>query len=108
MFDVAVRQIADTAVVTPAGELDLSTAHALSAVLADVAAQGAPRIVLDLRKLTFVDSSGVGLVIKFQRHFAVEGIGFGVVKGDERVQRAFSLSHVEPLVPWTTPVSDGR
>ena len=106
MFDVQVRKIADSTVVTPSGELDLSGARALSPVLADVAADGASRVVLDLRDLTFLDSSGIGTIVKFQRHFAVEGVGFGVVKGDEHVQRAFALSHVEPLMPWTMPPGD--
>jgi anti-anti-sigma factor len=105
VFTVQVRHIADTAVVAPAGELDLATARALSSALAGAAAQGAARVVLDLRQLTFLDSSGIGVIIKFKRHFAVEGVSFGVVKGDETVQRAFALAHVEPLLPWTTPLT---
>jgi anti-anti-sigma factor len=103
VLDVHVHQVGGTHVVAPAGELDLSTAHALGAALADVAAHGATRVVLDLRRLTFVDSSGISLIIKFKRHFAVEGVRFGIVKGDDRVQRAFAISHVEPLLPWTAP-----
>jgi|SRR6185369_3541015 anti-anti-sigma factor len=107
MFDVQVQHIGDTAVVAPAGELDLATAHELGAALAEAAYRGAPRVILDLRRLTFVDSSGIGVIVKFKRHFAVEGVPFGVVKGDDNVQRAFALSHVEPLLPWTAPVGGG-
>lgn len=103
MFDVQVRHIGDTSVVSPSGELDLGTAHTLSAALAAEAGSGAPRVILDLRRITFVDSSGIGVIVKFKRHFDVEGVRFGVVKGDDNVQRAFALSHVEPLLPWTSP-----
>jgi anti-anti-sigma factor len=102
VLDVQTHHIGDTDVVAPIGELDLGTAHALGAALA-AAGAGAPRVVLDLRRLTFVDSSGIGIIVKFKRHFAVEGIRFGVVKGDDAVQRAFALCHVEPLLPWTAP-----
>jgi anti-anti-sigma factor len=105
MFDVHTHQIGDTDVVAPVGELDLGTAHTLGAALAAAAHHGAPRVVLDLRRVTFVDSSGIGIIVKFRRHFAVEGITFGVVKGDDTVQRAFELSHVAPLLPWTAPPS---
>jgi anti-anti-sigma factor len=105
MLDVHVHHIGDTAVVAPEGELDLATAHRLGAALAGEADHGAPRVVLDLRQLTFVDSSGIGIIVKFKRHFAVEGVRFGVVKGDDNVQRAFALCHVEPLLPWTAPVT---
>jgi anti-anti-sigma factor len=103
MFDVHVQRVGDTDVIAPAGELDLATSHALGAALAAAGEHGAPRVVLDLRRLTFVDSSGISLIIKFKRHFAAEGVQFGVVKGDEIVQRAFEISHVEPLLPWTAP-----
>jgi anti-anti-sigma factor len=104
MFDVQLRHIGDTAVVAPEGELDLATAHRLGAALVEAAGRGAQRVILDLRRLTFVDSSGIGVIVKFQRHFAVEGVRFGIVKGDDNVQRAFAISHVEPLLPWTAPV----
>jgi anti-anti-sigma factor len=103
VLDVQVHQVGGTHVVAPVGELDLSTAHALGAMLAAVAAHGATRIVLDLRELTFMDSSGISMIVKFKRHFAVEGVRFGIVKGDDRIQRAFEISHVEPLLPWTAP-----
>jgi anti-sigma B factor antagonist len=102
MFDIHTHHLGDTDVVAPVGELDLATAHRLGAALA-TAGQGASRVLLDLRRLTFVDSSGIAVIVKLQRHFAVEGIRFGVVKGDDRVQRAFALSHVEALLPWTAP-----
>jgi anti-anti-sigma factor len=103
VFDVHVHRVGDTQVVAPAGELDLATSRELGSALAAAAQYGAGRVVLDLRRLTFVDSSGISLIIKFKRHFAAEGVRFGVVKGDEIVQRAFAVSHVEPLLPWTGP-----
>ncbi|WCB94008.1 hypothetical protein DSM104299_02736 [Baekduia alba] len=103
MFDVQLHYIGDTDVVAPVGELDLATAHRLAAALAAASERGAPRVVLDLRRLTFVDSSGISVIVKFKRHFAGEGIRFGVVKGDDTVQRALALSHVEALLPWTAP-----
>lgn len=98
MLDVHTHHVGDSDVVVPAGELDLATAPRLAAALAGT---HAPRVVLDLRRLTFVDSSGIGVIIKFQRYFAAEGVRFGVVKGEANVQRALAVAHVEPLLPWT-------
>jgi anti-anti-sigma factor len=103
VFDVHVHQVGDTDVVAPVGELDLATAHRLGAALAAAGDHGVPHVVLDLRRLTFVDSSGIGVIVKFKRHFAVEGVRFGVVRGGDVVQRALALSHVEGLLPWTEP-----
>ena len=98
MLDVHTHHLGDTDVVLPSGELDLSTAPNLAAALT---ATIAPRVILDLRRLTFIDSSGIGMIVKFQRHFAVEGIRFALVKGTDQVQRAFAIAHVEPLLPWS-------
>ncbi|HEU4976079.1 MAG TPA: STAS domain-containing protein [Baekduia sp.] len=103
MFDVHVHQDGKTVVVAPSGELDLVSAHALGVPLAAAAEHGVTRVVLDLRELTFVDSSGIGLILKFRRHFAAEGIEFALIRGEPRVQRTFALAHVEPLLPWTEP-----
>lgn len=108
MLEVDVHQDGSAVVVRPAGELDLASARVLSVPLAAAAAHGATRVVLDLRGLTFIDSSGIGLIIRFQRHYAAEGIAFGLVRGDERVQRPFSIAHVEPLLPWVGPPSERR
>jgi anti-anti-sigma factor len=102
MLDVHTHHLGDTDVVLPDGELDLATAPRLAAALAETRA---PRVVLDLRRLTFVDSSGIGVIVKFQRYFAAEGVRFGVVKGADQVQRAFAICHVEPLLPWTNAPS---
>jgi anti-sigma B factor antagonist len=99
--EVQAEQVGDTWVVAPTGELDLASAPALGAEL--VRGGDGGRVVLDLRRLTFVDSSGIGLIVKLKRHFAVEGVRFGVVRGGEGVQRAFALSHVEGLMPWVDP-----
>jgi anti-anti-sigma factor len=106
VLDVQSHRVGDTQVVAPAGELDLATAHALGAALAAAGASGT-RVVLDLRRLTFVDSSGIGVIIKLKRHFAAEGVAFAVVRGTDAVQRAFALSHVEQLLPWTTAHDEG-
>jgi anti-sigma B factor antagonist len=106
VFDVQAQRVGDRYVVTPAGELDLATAHALGHTLAQAAALGAGHVVLDLRDLSFVDSSGISVILKLQRHFAVEGVRFEVIKGTDVVQRAFALAHVEPLLPWITPPSE--
>jgi anti-sigma B factor antagonist len=104
VLDVHTHHLGDTDVVLPAGELDLATAPRLAAALAG---SRSPRVVLDLRLLTFVDSSGISVIVKFQRHFAVEGVRFALVKGPDRVQRAFAIAHVEPLLPWAdAPVGE--
>ena len=46
--------------VRPVGELDLDTAHDVEQQLAGLRADGCERLVLDLRGLRFMDSTGFG------------------------------------------------
>ena len=107
MLDVHVKQDGSTVTVAPEGELDLASARRLNAPLAAAAEHGVARVLLDLRGLTFIDSSGIGLIMKFQRHYAAEGIAFALIRGGERVQRALELSHVQALLRWADEPPDG-
>ncbi|MCB5179304.1 STAS domain-containing protein [Streptomyces antimicrobicus] len=56
-----------------AGELDFHTAGQVGPSLRAVAACGHPRLVLDLRGLTFCDSAGIDLLTRLDRHCRAGG-----------------------------------
>jgi len=77
-------------VVVPRGEIDLATIDAVRAQL-DAAAADAKLVVLDLRETTFIDSSGIRLIV--EAAIAIES-GDGelvVVRGGPEVTRVFDL-----------------
>jgi anti-anti-sigma factor len=51
--------------IAPAGELDIATVPLLEAAFEAVAATAVARIVLDLSEITFIDSTGIQLLLKF-------------------------------------------
>jgi anti-sigma B factor antagonist len=53
-----------TVVVQLKGELDLYNAHAVRDELFSVAARGPERVVIDLSAVTFIDSTGLGVLIE--------------------------------------------
>ena len=56
----------------PAGELDIGTAPMLEQALREQVTSGAP-ILLDLSKLSFLDSSGLHLLVRMRRDADQEG-----------------------------------
>jgi anti-anti-sigma factor len=87
-----VRRSRDAVVVVVRGELDLATAGALEEVLEGSEAQ-ARTVVLDLREVTFMDSSGLNVVAAQHRRAQADGFDFAVaVGGAPHVERLFSLS----------------
>jgi anti-sigma B factor antagonist len=93
----------DRAWVRPIGELDLDTAPLLEEELAAARAGGAKNVVLDMRGLTFMDSTGLRLVIRWDTAGKNDGFEFGVVPGDDVVQRVFRLTGMDEHLKVAEP-----
>lgn len=72
-FSVLCTEERGVAVVAAHGELDLGSVPRLRRTLKEVAAEGATRVVVDLSALSFMDSSGLGLVIEQRSALQVRG-----------------------------------
>jgi anti-sigma B factor antagonist len=93
----------DTDWVRPVGELDLDTEPQLEEAITAVREQGAPHLVLDLRELTFMDSTGLRLVIRWDTLAADEGFEFAIVRGPDVVQRVIRLTGMEDQLTFSDP-----
>ena len=78
-----------------AGELDIATGPDLEHALEAQLAQAVTDIVLDLQGVTFIDSSGLRVVLVASRSAAEEGRRLIVVPGDGQVLRVIRLAQVE-------------
>ena len=79
-------------VVVAEGEIDMSTSPELRAALRGPEAK-APTVVLDLRAVTFMDSSGLGVIVGQHKRAREEGFRFGVaIRGAPGVERILELS----------------
>ncbi len=97
-FAVRVEQLERTVVVTPSGELDLSTEPVLRSVIEGLGAYDA--LVLDLSELGFVDSTGLSLAIREHLRASLEGFRLVLVHGPEDVQRVFALTGLDSFLPF--------
>jgi anti-anti-sigma factor len=77
--------------VSAQGDIDLSTLARAAAAL-DAARVGAETLLLDLRDVGFMDTSGLRLVIEEQQRAAAGGYRFAVVRGPRKVQRLFEIA----------------
>ncbi len=92
---VETRNDGRAAVITVSGELDLASSGALAEELARVAESGATRVVIDLRELEFMDSTGLSTLVKAHQRADEAGQEFGLVRGPQQVQRLLSLTGVD-------------
>lgn len=90
-FELAVERAGPWTVIRPEGEIDLATvdriAQAAAAVDGDLA--------VDLRGVTFLDSSGLRLLIEQDRRALDAGRAFAIVPGGPGVQRLLQIAGLD-------------
>ncbi|MCB0918691.1 MAG: STAS domain-containing protein [Actinobacteria bacterium] len=97
-LDVAVRQEGDFAVVAVAGELDVYTAPKLEKVLTELIAGGSVNVVVDLGGVSFLDSTGLGAMVKGLKRAKEAGGTLQVVASDERVVKVFRITGLDAVM----------
>jgi anti-anti-sigma factor len=77
-------------VLTLFGELDVASAPAFEEELARVA--DSDLVVVDLKQLEFIDSTGLGALVKAHLRAQEHGREFALVKGGGQVERLLGLT----------------
>jgi anti-sigma B factor antagonist len=99
LFTVEVRQLsAGSYVIALAGELDLSGTPDLTEALASLPPD-AEQTFVDLSTLSFIDSSGLRLLIEAAKSAQERGAAMTLVGPTPTVQRVFQIVGVADLVP---------
>jgi anti-sigma B factor antagonist len=75
------------------GELDLATAPAFEAEVERI--EGAELVVFDLRELTFIDSTGLQVILRADAATRRDGVEFAIVRGPRAVERLFGVMNLE-------------
>lgn len=85
--------------VTVAGEVDVTTGTDLREPLLDLVERRRHRHVVDLRKVTFLDSTGLGILVSDHKRVRDRGGSLHVVCAPGLVSRVFRLTGVDRVVP---------
>jgi stage II sporulation protein AA (anti-sigma F factor antagonist) len=104
-FSLEVSRVADDVeLVAIGGELDFGQASELSQALAQRRADGGRWFVLDLAELTFIDSSGINVLVVAAKATAELGGALVVASARQHVQRVFDIVRLSELIPVETGV----
>jgi anti-anti-sigma factor len=86
-----VELVGDVVVLTLQGEFDVASGPVFNEMVAAAEASGARAVVVDVRELTFLDSTGAGLLWDAQTRIAVTR-QFGVLRGSGPAFRTLELT----------------
>ena len=85
--------------ITPYGELDIATTPELEQAFTDAAADGVAEIVLDLRRLTFMDSTGLRALAQANTRADAIGQALSIIRGPSQIDRVLEISGLRALLP---------
>jgi anti-anti-sigma factor len=82
------------------GELDMDARFQAEQALDQLLAEPVEQLVVDLGEVTFVDSTGMGLVLEVHDRARSEGFKLRLLRGPDEVQRVFELAGVADVLPF--------
>lgn len=91
-FRCDVTRDGDDLRITLEGELDIATVPEVESALREPCDAGVRRRVLDLAALTFMDSSGLRIILRAHTAAGREGPALVIVTGPPSVQRVFEIT----------------
>lgn len=97
-FNVEERNEGSAWVLAASGELDLRTSPQLEQRLDRVWAAGAELVILDLRQIEFMDSTGLRVLLGAHQRAQETGRRFALVRGADQVERVLTLTGVRDLL----------
>jgi anti-anti-sigma factor len=92
-LEIEEERAGGTAILRLKGELDLATGEQAEAAIART--RGAERLVIDLRELSFVDSTGIQALLRANLTARQDGTELLVVRGPRPVARLFGLLELD-------------
>jgi anti-sigma B factor antagonist len=97
-FGVATRQAGAYTVVEVTGEFDVYTAPVLEESLGELVDGGQRDIVVDLSGVTFMDSTGLGLLIKALKWTREKDGSLRIVANTEKVLKVFRVTGLDSVL----------
>lgn len=98
---ISERRDGTTSVVTVQGEVDVASAPTLRGKLHAVCTEGMSSVTIDLRNVTFLDSSALGVLVGALRRCRENGTRFALVIDSPRLLKLFEITGLNSVFEIT-------
>jgi anti-sigma B factor antagonist len=102
-LEVEVDETGSAFLVRLRGELDMSTVDQVRDCFEGVAWDEKPTLVVDLRELAFIDSSGLHAIVRLERHARDASRRLFLVRGPSAIARVFEVAGLANEFHWLEP-----
>jgi anti-sigma B factor antagonist len=98
-------EVPQAAVVSISGEFDMSAVTDVERQIRPIEDR-VPVLVVDLRAVSFLDSSALRLVVELDAHARTRGQRFVLVRGPEQVHRVFRITRLDHQLEFVDHPTD--
>lgn len=105
-MQIATTPGSDRYVITVSGEVDLASSPDLDTSIIAAIASGAASVVIDLTNVSFMDSSGLGVIVRGLKRCREADKDLDLVITNERVLKVFGITGLDQVIPIHDSIED--
>ncbi len=98
-LDVTLESVGGFSLIGLSGEVDVYSAPKLRETIKDLVDEGKYNIVVDLEKVAFLDSTGLGVLVGGLKRVKHHGGELGIICGQEKILRIFRITGLTKVFP---------
>lgn len=107
-LDISTERAGAKCTIALGGEVDVYTSPKLKQELADAVDSGCVHIVVDLENLSFIDSSGLGVLVSALRRVKEQGGTLRLVCTKDGTLKIFRITGLDKVFPLFTSVAEAQ
>lgn len=103
---VDTRREGDLGIMEANGEVDMATAGMVRQAITELIGDGQADLVLDLSQVTFIDSTGLGILVGARKKVAHLDGSFAIVCANPRILRLFKITGLAEAIAIHPTIHD--
>jgi anti-sigma B factor antagonist len=105
-LDVETTQQGDASILTLRGEIDVYTAPRLRQTIVDLVDGGARWLVVDMEKVDFLDSTGLGVLVEGLKRVKTRDGHLSIVATHDKILKIFDITGLNKAFPIHSTVGE--
>lgn len=105
-MQIATTPGSDRYLITVAGEVDLASSPDLDTSIVAAVESGAKSVLIDLSDVSFMDSSGLGVIVRGLKRCREADKDLDLVITNERVLKVFGITGLDQVIPIHDSIQD--
>lgn len=105
-MQIATTPGSDRYVIAVSGEVDLATSPELDVAIIAAIDSGTSSVAIDLTDVSFMDSSGLGVIVRGLKRCREADIDLDLVITNERVLKVFGITGLDQVIPIHASIED--